>query len=281
ADENIERGIELYQKMGPFWLNKLGPVRFYPKFALGQTQQAMQVLQGFTMSRYLKGTSFDFKISSIRAEAALRLGNLADAEQWAANWKLTPAIAVTASRELPALAYARLLMLQGQTDDALQVLGRLEQSASGGGRFKRLLKVLLLRAVLMQKCGQEKDALANLNRAIGLAAPGEYYRAFLDEPEILPLLPKSTHANSPFVLKILDFCKTDSAAHQPKGPNALSVRELELLQEMAQGLTNQEIADKLFISLNTVQWHITHMYEKLGVKNRTSAIKKAQNEHLI
>lgn len=56
----------------------------------------------------------------------------------------------------------------------------------------------------------------------------------------------------------------------------ISERELEVLQLMAQGLSNQEIADKLFVSLHTVKSHLSNLYSKLDVKRRTQAIQKAR-----
>jgi DNA-binding NarL/FixJ family response regulator len=57
-----------------------------------------------------------------------------------------------------------------------------------------------------------------------------------------------------------------------KLPNALSDREYELLLLLKTGITNKEIADQLFISINTVKTHLQHLFEKLDVKNRTQAI---------
>jgi len=57
----------------------------------------------------------------------------------------------------------------------------------------------------------------------------------------------------------------------------LSERELEVLQLIAEGLTNREIASRLFVSLNTVKAHTRNIYGKLGVHNRTQAVAKAQN----
>ena len=61
----------------------------------------------------------------------------------------------------------------------------------------------------------------------------------------------------------------------------LSGRELEVLSNIANGLTNQEIADKLFVSLNTIKTHTTNIYSKLGVKNRTQAVSKAKALNLL
>ena len=61
----------------------------------------------------------------------------------------------------------------------------------------------------------------------------------------------------------------------------LSTRELEVLLNIADGLSNKEIADKLFVSLNTVKTHTANIYSKLGVKSRTQAISKAKSLNLI
>lgn len=61
----------------------------------------------------------------------------------------------------------------------------------------------------------------------------------------------------------------------------LSSRELEVLLNISDGLTNQQIADKLFVSLNTIKTHTANIYSKLGVKSRTQAISKAKSLNLI
>ncbi|GGG99327.1 DNA-binding response regulator [Mucilaginibacter phyllosphaerae] len=61
----------------------------------------------------------------------------------------------------------------------------------------------------------------------------------------------------------------------------ISKRELEVLQLMAQGLSNQNIADRLFVSLNTIKTHSSKIFEKLEVQRRTQAVDKAKNLNLI
>jgi NarL family two-component system response regulator LiaR len=61
----------------------------------------------------------------------------------------------------------------------------------------------------------------------------------------------------------------------------LSKREMEVLEQMAAGLSNQEIADKLFLSLNTVKTHSTNLFVKLDVQRRTQAVEKAKRLNLI
>ncbi len=63
--------------------------------------------------------------------------------------------------------------------------------------------------------------------------------------------------------------------------SGLSARELEVLQLMAEGRSNQEIADKLFISLPTVKSHSSSLFTKLEVKRRTEAVHKAKSLRII
>lgn len=61
----------------------------------------------------------------------------------------------------------------------------------------------------------------------------------------------------------------------------LSERELEVLQLLAQGLSNQEMADALFVSISTIKTHLLHLYQKLDVTRRTQAIRKAKSLQII
>ena len=61
----------------------------------------------------------------------------------------------------------------------------------------------------------------------------------------------------------------------------ISHRELEVLQLVAQGFSNKEIAGKLFVSINTVKTHLSKLYEKLEVSRRTQAVEKAKSLKLI
>jgi len=76
--------------------------------------------------------------------------------------------------------------------------------------------------------------------------------------------------------------------NEPFEPDALQIsqlelgkRELEILNLMAGGLSNQEIAGKLYISLSTVKTHIQNLFQKLDVKRRTQAVEKSKRMNLI
>ena len=74
---------------------------------------------------------------------------------------------------------------------------------------------------------------------------------------------------------------TQTPSHASEYIEPLSEREIEVLQLISEGLTNQEIAGKLHISLHTVKGHARNIYGKLGVKNRTQAIAQAREMGLV
>lgn len=76
--------------------------------------------------------------------------------------------------------------------------------------------------------------------------------------------------NSEFIFNEKEFNKLE-----------ISKRELEVLQLMAKGFSNQEIAEQLFVSLNTIKTHVSKLFEKLDVKRRTQAIEKAKGLKII
>jgi ATP/maltotriose-dependent transcriptional regulator MalT len=73
----------------------------------------------------------------------------------------------------------------------------------------------------------------------------------------------------------------NAAAPAPAPTEPLTEREREVLRLIAEGLPNQQIADTLFLSLNTVKWHAGHILGKLGVANRTQAIARARALRLM
>lgn len=82
---------------------------------------------------------------------------------------------------------------------------------------------------------------------------------------------------SPEVLSVL----VNAGAQPPSPADALTDRERDVLKVMVQGLNNQEIAEKLVISLGTVKFHISNIFQKLGVNSRVEAVKMAIEQKLI
>jgi len=146
----------------------------------------------------------------------------------------------------------------------------------------------VLQALAHEAQGNIPLALAPLERALALAEPEGYVRIFADEgpPMARLLYEAATRGIAPDYARRL-LAAFPVAEPEKAGPSRtqvlkselvepLSERELEILELMAEGLTNQEIASRLFLALNTVKTHSRNIYGKLNVRSRTQAVARAQ-----
>jgi LuxR family maltose regulon positive regulatory protein len=173
--------------------------------------------------------------------------------------------------------------------DAHAYLARQEKFAAAHGLNGWLIEIGLARAVLYQAEGRGEEALRMLRPALAAAAPRGYCRLFLDEGDILrPLvdaldLRRQGPDLSDFVQRLLQAMPGAPAG----GTTAqleldrLSDREQEVLRLLAAGQSYKEIGEQLFLSLNTVQFHVRNIYGKLAVNKRVQAIEKARAMNLI
>jgi LuxR family maltose regulon positive regulatory protein len=189
--------------------------------------------------------------------------------------------------ELP-ISQARVHLAQGDTSAALAVLEPLRQQVEANGLDDERLKVMVLQAVALHAHGEKEVAAQLLGDALALAEPGGFIRTFVDEGPLMARLlyeALSRGIAPDYVRRLLASFpdaepeKTDPSITQvPESQlvEPLSERELEVLQFIAEGLTNQEIATRLYLSLYTVKAHARNIYGKLGVKNRTQAVAKGK-----
>jgi LuxR family maltose regulon positive regulatory protein len=156
----------------------------------------------------------------------------------------------------------------------------MERSAASGGRLRTLITVYLLQARILSAQGRQVAARDRVESALDLAAPQGYLRAFLDEgAQVATMLPEVHHVAPQFVDSLLEAFSGKVALGE--GPadslvEPLTERELEILRLIAAGRSNPEIAESLYLSLNTVKWHAKNLYGKLGVSNRVAAAARAQ-----
>ena len=187
-------------------------------------------------------------------------------------------------RETEYMVLARFLIVQRQWHDATTRLQRLLEAAEAGGRTSRAIEIRALQALALQAQGDTDPAITTLEDALTLAEPGGFIRIFVDEgPPMARLLyeagvrgiaPAYVHRLLAAFPVVDDSSATQVSSAQIIEP--LSERELEVLHLIVEGLTNKEIASRVFLSLNTVKVHTRHIYGKLGVNNRTQAATRAR-----
>jgi LuxR family maltose regulon positive regulatory protein len=184
--------------------------------------------------------------------------------------------------ELVYVALVRVRIAQDRLDETLPLIERLIDSAEVGGRISVLLEVLLLKAVALQAMGARDQALAAMQRALSVAKRYGYVRALVDEGQPVERLLQQMVAqgiSSGYARHVLAAFAVDEPAEADQSDlvEPLSERELEVLQLIAQGLTNREIAARLYLSLNTIKVHTRNIYGKLSAHNRTQAVSRARD----
>jgi LuxR family maltose regulon positive regulatory protein len=188
---------------------------------------------------------------------------------------------------------ARLFILQDRPAEALEVLESLLAEARQLDRTDLVIEAQILCALALQAEGQEEPAMTALDEALTLAEPGGYLRIFLDKgPAMARLLRQAASRGlaPAYVLKLLAAFDGSEMAEPQAGPRhprpqpliePLSERELEVLRLLANGLTNPEIAEHLYIAVSTVRSHCKSIYAKLNVHKRWDAVQRAQELGLL
>ncbi len=234
------------------------------------------------------------ELAAWQARLWLEQKNLEAATQWAADRGFN---AYKNHKPLPEMNYfllfdyiilARVLLAQGQLEEAARLLNQLLEPARTGQRTTRVIEILLLQALTYQALGAPDRAIASLKQAIDLAEPQGFIRIFADEgPPMGQLLQEALNRGiaPAYVRRLLaafSSSETNQAnttsfqADQSALVEPLSERELEILQLISEGLTNPEIATRLFLSLNTVKVHTRNIYGKLDAHTRTQAVAKGR-----
>jgi LuxR family maltose regulon positive regulatory protein len=229
----------------------------------------------------------------------LACGELERATRWAEALDMAERLGTPFVHEREEVARARILLAKHQPTLALQRLEPVLQRATAGQRWGHVIEIRLLQALACQMGHEVAQALSALSEAVRLTEPEGYIRSFVDEGTPMEALLSRLHDKqrkdgpTPYLDTILAAFQQESKRQEPSPkqvaehttvqllPEPLSERELEVLQLMARGASNQEIAQELVIVVDTVKRHVSHIFAKLDVQNRVQAVRRAQELGLL
>jgi LuxR family maltose regulon positive regulatory protein len=257
--------------------------------ARGDLEGAVDAL-GHAESLYLPGFFPDVHpLASTKARVQIAQGRLDDARAWAEQRGVVTSGPTTYLAEHEQLTLARLLIAQRQAlDDVAAMLDAILAAAEDAERGGSVVETRMVRALLREAAGEREAALDDLEVALAMGVPAGHVRLFLDEgPPMLRLLagvdpgsPGGEHAR----VLLSTTSPTRPVTRVPAayaGAEALSDRELEVLRLLDTDLTGPEIADRLFMSINTFRTHSRHIFTKLDVNTRRAAVRRADELHLL
>jgi LuxR family maltose regulon positive regulatory protein len=216
-------------------------------------------------------------VAALRARVWIAQGKVENALEWAREQGLSADDDLSYLHEFEHITLARALPV----DEATPLLERLLHAADDGGRTGSVIEILILQALAHQERGDTSAALVPLERALTLAEPSGYVRIVVDEGlRIEPVLEAAADreivaAFARRLLSALDAGRNVTPANQTL-IDPLSDRELDVLRLLETDLSGPDIARELVVSLNTVRTHTRNIYAKLGVNNRRSAVRRAQ-----
>ncbi len=183
-------------------------------------------------------------------------------------------------------ARAVICLAEGDPAGALRaVAGVLDGTAPGLG--STVMEAHLLAGVAHRELGDQRAANQAAERALALAEPDRLVLPFAmtGSAGLLEALPRHQTAHAALLADILDVLHGSSAAatQQSSSPPAeeLSPGELRVLRYLPTNLSRPEIAGQLSVSPNTVNAHIRSIYAKLGVRDRSSAVRRARELRLL
>jgi LuxR family maltose regulon positive regulatory protein len=250
------------------------------KLARGDVEGAAAMLT--ETSRTAQQKNFVYRIPEVAAAQVvtlLRQGEVTAAAELAQTYKLP-------------LGMARVHLARGETTAALALLDGYRKQAEARGWEDERLKAMVLQAIALYGHGEKDRAVQVLGEAAALAEPGGFVRMFVDEGEPMAQLLAEAAARG-IMPSYLGKLQAAFEAERRKGKEKpdvaaskllvepLSQRELEVLELIAQGLSNHEISEKLFLALDTVKGHNRKIFDKLQVQRRTEAIARARELGLM
>lgn len=303
AEQYLLQGVELARKLGNPYDLLLNVQNLARVHWVQEKRESAFRLQHETEQILLEFPP----IPSYAAQAAiqqirmyLQSGETQTAIRWAQlyckDWKSGQAY----SEELMTILWIRIWIAQENAPRAINTLEQALHQARSAGRWGVVIELLVLQSLALVIAGQVPQARDSLEEALRLAETEGYIRIFLDEGEpmaqLLRLVYRSKDKGSRnYETRLLERLIPAEAKKQPSspGPHAgrsvdhpvlidpLTERELEALHMIVDGFSNQEIAEKMVITLGTVKAHVSNIYRKLDVRSRTQAMNKADQLGLL
>ncbi|WP_419886530.1 LuxR C-terminal-related transcriptional regulator [Paenibacillus sp. B-A-8] len=265
--------------------------------ALGHIEEAAVVLRmAIKELKQHHSPRWERLLEAAHIRILLSQGLVNSGDEWLAKSHISTTDKPNVTREYEQITLAHILMARQAFNEAIPWLNKLLSEARRTDRMGSQIEILLLLAVSYEILSKNSQAFEALEQALKLAEPEGYIRIFLDEGVPLTrmlqryLSERSTTSDVDYVHQLLQsyqleplYNDTSKAMRTSDSSIAFhfTKRELELMFFIVEGLSNDEIASRLFLSPGTVKRYIHNIYQKLDVKNRVQAVSKIREHQLL
>lgn len=281
ADQYLHQCIDLCRQWGDADFHVIGYAMLARlEQARGNPEQAWEAMQEAERlaGKHALSPRRNIQLMSEMARYWLTQGNPEKMSQFVQKNSLSIKDDIPYQRGPEYVILLRALLIRDEYEAALGLSRRLLKQAETAGRTGLAIEVLILQALAFQGKKETETALAALEKALALAQPEGHVRVFLDEGEAMTRLLcqlRSRRVGSGYAAVLLSGIEKTAGMTPPSMQlliEPLTTRELEVFKLIEAGQSNQEIADRLVISIPTVKRHISNIYAKLGVTSRTQAV---------
>ena len=299
AEEFLKKGMNITSNWEVSHFFGLSTTLARVQIAKGEIREAIESMQqAEDMAIQFDMTEVDdFVVACRITQLKLLMGNLDEVMEWEKHIDTSSvnlsqqvdsfSIIFAPMHDQYALTHAWFLIYQGDYDQAIEILEQLFEHAQENNTDDLTIQYAVLLAVTYEKKNDRSLALRYLRTALNAAQPEGYIRVFLEQGnDILNLLYEAARQDiqAEFTGTLLSLfpqmeVKKESNAfiiHEGDVIEPLSDREVEILDMIAQGLSNQQIAYRLHLSLSTVKVHSYNIYRKLNVHSRVQAVTRAK-----
>jgi len=280
----LEEGINLSREggllddeiLGLSYLSRLRVAKMSVTEAIKVVQEIQHLVEPLGIPR------MDLLTDAAIARIQLIAGDYSAASEWADRYRSTRH---SATHEIAELTLARFLLAKEDYELIQTILNPLLEKAQKSGRMQSALEILMLLSLYYRAIGEDEKSSQFLKRSLDLARPEGYIRMYLDEGNPMIALLSNT-PDLPVELKKELSKGYGSESKKPEIDTdpliePLSEQEIRVLRFIVAGMTNQEIAAELYISVGTTKWHVHNILQKMGVNNRAQAIARSRELHLL
>ncbi len=282
AEQHLTHGVDL-TAAGMQYFNAWGRVLLVrTRLASGVADAVLEPQREASLMKYLGRYVFDIPpLSAALGRLWLSQGRMDAVLLWSEAMQLPIGERLAIGCEADYIVLARFFIASEQRAKALDLLDRVWLEAEQGRHLAAMIEISILKALALQGNGAADEALAVLQQAVDLAENTHLLRLFINEGSALSALLRKLARGADYkshVHALLSHFDADASQDGPQGVPSLSQlfskKELQVASHIVKGVANREIAEALFISVNTLNSHMKNIYAKLGVNTRLQAIER-------